>query len=162
MASDTFRREFQLARSRIANGWITRNRVLPDGSVPPQRTVVVYVDVAAEGAMGQRRVPVLLRGTLDMMVLRTLVMRRDHGSGIGRRIRQSSGNILQIEEGSLYPSLHRLEKTGCVSSSWGQSEANRRAKYYKLTRLGRTRLRRESERWSRLSTAVKRVMSRKV
>ncbi len=108
--------------------------------------------------MGATRPPELLQGTLDMMILRTLSIQQNHGYGIARRIRQSSGDVLHVEEGSLYPALHRLEKRGYVRSNWQRSESNRRAKYYRLTTSGRTKLKRESARWGQLSAAIGKVM----
>ena len=101
----------------------------------------------------------LLPGTLDMMILKTLSMGANHGYGIARRIRQLSGDVLQVEEGSLYPALHRLEKGRAIESEWSASENNRRAKYYKLTARGRSRIRTETATWERLSTAIGKVMS---
>ena len=102
--------------------------------------------------------PELLPGTLDMMVLKTLSVGPNHGYGIARRIRQTSGEVLRVEEGSLYPALHRLEKRRYLESSWQRSELNRRARYYRLTRSGRARLRAEAATWTELSTAIGKVM----
>jgi len=100
----------------------------------------------------------LLQGTLDMLVLKTLSGGSMHGYGISRKIQGSSEDALRVEEGSLYPALHRLERRGFLVSEWGLSEANRRAKYYRLTRKGRTRLRTESAAWERFAKAVALVM----
>lgn len=100
----------------------------------------------------------LLQGTLDMLILKTLGQSANHGYGIARRIRQISDDVLQIEEGSLYPALHRLEKRGCLESEWRRSEANRRAKYYRLTAAGRKHLRAQAASWSAMSTAIGKVM----
>ncbi len=108
--------------------------------------------------MSQNGTPELLKGTLDMMVLRILMAGSNHGYGIARRIRQISDDILQVEEGSLYPALHRLEKRGFLSATWKQSEFNRRAKYYRLTTKGRAQLKRETNRWEQLSDAIDKVM----
>jgi PadR family transcriptional regulator PadR len=102
--------------------------------------------------------PELLQGTLDMMILKTLSAAPNHGYGVMRRIRQVSNEVLQVEEGSLYPALHRLEKRGFVKSQWQRSESNRRAKYYQLTPRGRSQLRAETARWADLSTAIGKVM----
>lgn len=102
--------------------------------------------------------PELLQGTLDMMILKTLSTGANHGYGIARRIRQTSEEVLQVEEGSLYPALHRLEKRGCLQSDWRQSENNRRAKYYALTPRGRARLKTETAQWEQLSAAIGKVM----
>jgi PadR family transcriptional regulator PadR len=102
--------------------------------------------------------PELLQGTLDMMILKTLSAEPNHGYGVMRRIRHVSGEVLQVEEGSLYPALHRLEKRGYLKSEWRRSESNRRAKYYRLTPSGRARLRVETARWADLSAAIGKVM----
>jgi PadR family transcriptional regulator PadR len=101
----------------------------------------------------------LLQGTLDMLVLRTLQWGSQHGHGIGQAIRAQSDDLLKVETGSLYPALHRLEKRGWLKSEWGVSEANQRAKYYRLTAAGRAQLLRERDRWSQLVDAIGRVMN---
>ena len=100
----------------------------------------------------------LVQGTLDMLILKTLNRGPMHGYGIAQSIQQSSGEILRVEEGSLYPALHRLELQGVVEAEWGQSENNRRAKYYKLTAAGRKQLASEKQNWTRLAGAIARVM----
>lgn len=99
-----------------------------------------------------------LHGTLDMLVLRTLLAGPEHGYGIAVRIQQRSADVLQVEEGSLYPALYRMEQRGWISSSWGVSDNNRRARFYRLTRLGRRQLDAETASWRRLSGAVARVL----
>jgi PadR family transcriptional regulator PadR len=101
----------------------------------------------------------LLQGTLDMLVLRTLQWGPQHGHGIGQAIRAQSDEVLKVETGSLYPALHRLEKRGWLKSEWGVSEANQRAKYYRLTATGKAQLLRERDRWSQLVDAIGRVMN---
>jgi transcriptional regulator len=101
----------------------------------------------------------LVQGTLDMLILRTLARGESHGWGIAQHIHQVSEEVLRVEEGSLYPALHRLELAGLVSAEWGLSENNRRARIYKLTARGRKRLESERERWSALVTAIERVMA---
>ena len=101
----------------------------------------------------------LLQGTLDMMILRTLQWGPQHGHGIGQALRARSENALQIEHGSLYPALHRLEKEGWVASEWRASEANRRAKYYRLTTAGKRQLSREQSKWEAMVHTISRVMS---
>jgi PadR family transcriptional regulator, regulatory protein PadR len=96
----------------------------------------------------------LLQGTLDLLILKTLALEATHGWGIAQRIQQVSGEVLQVQQGSLYPALHRLEHQGWISSKWGESENGRRAKYYALTRAGKLQLERETENWRRLSHAV--------
>ena len=101
----------------------------------------------------------LLQGTLDMLVLRVLTAGPKHGYAIVRQIQRSSGDMLQVEEGSLYPALHRMERRGWIQSEWGLSESNRRAKYYRLTSRGRKQVRVEADRWDRLVEAVAGVMA---
>jgi PadR family transcriptional regulator, regulatory protein PadR len=100
----------------------------------------------------------LLLGTLDMLILRTLVLGPAHGHTIAHVIEHTSDDVLQIEQGSLYPALHRLEDRGWVSSSWGVSENNRRARFYKLTAAGRKRLTVETNRWQSMVEAIGRVL----
>jgi len=101
----------------------------------------------------------LLQGTLDMLILRTLQWGPEHGHGIGQAIRARSDAVLKIETGSLYPALHRLEKRGWLKAEWGVSDANQRAKYYRLTAAGKAQLLRERDRWSQLVDAIGRVMN---
>jgi transcriptional regulator len=100
----------------------------------------------------------LLQGTLDMLILRTLESGASHGWGISQRLQEISEDVLQINQGSLYPALHRLERQGWIRAEWGTSENNRRAKYYALTVSGKTQLAEERETWERLSVAVARVL----
>jgi PadR family transcriptional regulator PadR len=100
----------------------------------------------------------LLQGTLDMLILRTLLWGPQHGHGVGQAIRHSSAEVLQIERGSLYPALHRLEAQGFICSEWKQSELNRRAKYYRLTAAGRKHLAAEESKWKLLVKTIARVM----
>jgi PadR family transcriptional regulator, regulatory protein PadR len=100
----------------------------------------------------------LLQGTLDLLVLKTLAWGPTHGYGVARWIQQITDDVLTVEEGSLYPALHRLEKRGLVKSSWGLSENKRRAKYYEITRAGRETLARETLTWSVYSAAVDKVL----
>ena len=100
----------------------------------------------------------LLQGTLDMLILKALSLGPLHGFGVGQRIVQMSGEVLTVEEGSLYPALYRIEQQGFVESEWGVSENNQRAKFYKLTRAGRRQLQIEEENWERLAAAVFKVM----
>jgi PadR family transcriptional regulator PadR len=101
----------------------------------------------------------LLQGTLDMLILRTLQWGPRHGHGIGQVIRTQSDDLLKVETGSLYPALHRLEKRGWLKSEWALSEANQRAKYYRLTATGKAQLSRERDRWSQMVDAIGRIMS---
>ena len=100
----------------------------------------------------------MLKGTLDMMIMRTLVGGDAHGHTIAKVIEHTSEDILEVEQGSLYPALHRLEDRGWVSSSWGSSENNRKAKFYRLTAAGRKQLVRETSRWRRVARAIGLVM----
>ena len=100
----------------------------------------------------------LVQGTLDMLILKTLSRGPMHGYGISQSIQRISDDVLRVEEGSLYPALHRLELDGVIDSEWGQSENNRRAKFYRLTADGRKRLSREAGEWRRLAEAIARVM----
>lgn len=100
----------------------------------------------------------LLKGTLDMMILRTLVVGDAHGHTIAKVIEHSSENVLEVEQGSLYPALHRLEDRGWLDSFWGVSENNRKAKFYRLTKEGRRQLATETSRWRRMARAIGLVM----
>ena len=100
----------------------------------------------------------LLQGTLDMLILRTLQWGAQHGHGIGQAIRTQSDELLKVETGSLYPALHRLEERGWVAADWRISEHNRRAKFYRLTTLGRSQLRAETATWTRFVDAVGKVL----
>jgi PadR family transcriptional regulator PadR len=100
----------------------------------------------------------MLRGTLDMMILRTLLLGDAHGYTIAKVIERTSEDVLQVEQGSLYPALYRLEDRGWVSSFWGASENNRRAKFYRLTAAGKKQLQREAIRWQRMTRAIGLVM----
>jgi len=100
----------------------------------------------------------MLKGTLDMLILRTLVMGPAHGHTIAHVIEHTSENVLDVEQGSLYPALHRLEDRGWVSSYWGASENNRKAKFYELTATGRKQLVAEAGRWRQIVAAIGRVM----
>jgi PadR family transcriptional regulator PadR len=101
----------------------------------------------------------LLQGTLDLLILRTLAPGPQHGWGISLNIQQVSEDVLQVNQGSLYPALHRLEQQGLIESEWGNSENNRQAKFYQLTRAGRKQLTEETRNWERLSEAVRRVLA---
>jgi transcriptional regulator len=101
----------------------------------------------------------LLQGTLDMLILQTLRWGSQHGYGIGQAIGSGSGDVLQVETGSLYPALHRLEKQGWIKSEWKSSEHNQRAKYYQLTTAGKRQLAAEHNRWNQLSAAIGSLMS---
>lgn len=100
----------------------------------------------------------LPQGTLDLLILRTLALEAQHGWAISERVQQMSSDVLQIQQGSLYPALHRLERRGWIKAHWGTSENNRRAKYYELTNTGRRQLEVEKDAWERLAIAVAQVL----
>ena len=100
----------------------------------------------------------LLQGTLDLLILKVLCLEPMHGWAIAQRIRQLSKDVLRVNQGALYPALHRLEHQAWIQSEWGESENNRRAKYYSLTKVGRERLGAEEQSWDLLSTAVQSVL----
>ena len=100
----------------------------------------------------------VLQGTLDMLILKALSLEPMHGWGISQRIQQISRDVLQINQGSLYPALHRLERRAWIEADWGTSENNRRAKYYQLTSLGKKQLAEERANWQRFTLAVQRVL----
>ncbi len=96
----------------------------------------------------------LLQGTLDLLILKSLALEQMHGMGISRRIGQITNGTFEVKAGSLFPALHRMEEAGWLTSSWGESDTNRRAKFYRLTKSGRSRLQTEAERWERISLAM--------
>ena len=100
----------------------------------------------------------LLQGTLDLLILRTIAVEPMHGWGIAHRIEQVSGDVLKVNQGSLYPALYRLERQGLIKAEWGASENNRRAKFYALTRTGQRRLSDDTSQWERLSAAIGQVL----
>jgi len=100
----------------------------------------------------------LVQGTLDLLILKVVALEPMHGWAIAQRIRQMSGEVLQVGQGALYPALHKLEQNGWISSEWAVSENNRRAKYYTLTKDGRKALQRETADWERLATAISLVV----
>jgi PadR family transcriptional regulator PadR len=101
----------------------------------------------------------LLQGTLDMLILKTLQWGEQHGYGISRAIQATSGDVLQVETGSLYPALHRLERQGWVSAEWKRSDSNQRAKFYRITALGKKQLASDYERWGRMVASIEGIMS---
>ncbi|MGA8109719.1 MAG: PadR family transcriptional regulator [Acidobacteriaceae bacterium] len=100
----------------------------------------------------------LVQGTLDLLILKILALEPLHGWALSQRLRQISGEVLQVSEGSLYPALHKLEQQGWIQAEWKATDNNRRAKFYSLTRPGRRHLEREAANWDRLSTAISGVM----
>jgi transcriptional regulator len=105
-----------------------------------------------------REKPEILQGTLDLLILRTLQRGPRHGHGVGVALRASSDDVLNVDHGSLYPALHRLERQGWIEAEWKLTENKQRAKYYRLTAAGRRQLQTERTRWSRLSNAIARVL----
>jgi PadR family transcriptional regulator, regulatory protein PadR len=101
----------------------------------------------------------LVQGTLDLLILRTLLLDAMHGWAIAKRIHQISNDVLQVQQGSLYPALHRLEQQGWIRSKWSESETGRQAKFYSLTAAGRAQLEKETANWNRLSAAINLVVS---
>jgi transcriptional regulator len=100
----------------------------------------------------------LPQGTLDLLILKTLALEPQHGWGISERIQQISSDVLRVQQGSLYPALHRLERRGWIKAKWGTSENNRRAKYYELTRAGRRELEAQTGSWRKLTVAVGQIL----
>jgi len=107
--------------------------------------------------LGDERID-LPQGTLDLLILRTLAVGPQHGWAISERVQQVSSDVLRIQQGSLYPALHRLERRGWIKATWGTSDNNRRAKYYELTRAGKKQLNVETEAWRRLTAAVGQIL----
>jgi len=103
----------------------------------------------------------LVQGTLDLLLLKILALEAMNGFAISQRLKQVSGEVLQVSDGSLYPALHKLEQEGWITAEWKSSENNRRAKFYSLTRLGRRQLQKEAADWSRLSAAISHVVQLK-
>jgi transcriptional regulator len=136
----------KLAMSRNALGQINLSSYL-DG---------LQQDVVDNLGMGKPND--LVQGTLDLLILRTIAPDAMHGWAIAKRIQQVSGEVLQVQQGSLYPALHRLEQQGWIEARWAESETGRQAKFYSLTAAGRTQLEKESANWTRLSAAINLVM----
>ena len=114
--------------------------------------------VSVLDTMARQPVPNILQGTLDLLILRTLQTGRMHGWAISDRIQQISEDVLQVNQGSLYPALHRLEHRGWIEADWGVSELGRRARFYRLTNAGRRQLALEASEWERMTTAIGRVL----
>ena len=117
-----------------------------------QDTLTVYNPIVDNHSMGKPND--LVQGTLDLLILKTISLEPKHGWAIAKRIEQISGDVLQVQQGSLYPALHRLEQQGWIRAKWSESETGRDAKFYSLTAAGRTHLEKEKENWKRLSSAI--------
>src|SRR5262245_63649696 len=124
------------------------------------RRILASLDRHGEKDMGKSGPPALLQGTLDLLILHALGRGPAHGYQIAQTIHLLSDQVLKVEEGSLYPALHRLELDGAIKAEWGTSENNRRAKFYEITRRGRKLVAAEHDSWSRLAGAVARVLAR--
>ena len=125
---------------------------------PPLDTLWEAAYYSPRRTMGQPQSPQFLQGTLDLLILRALLRKSLHGYAIAEAIHLHSDEVLNVEEGSLYPALHRLELAGAIESEWGMSENNRRAKYYRITQRGRKQLGEQQAGWDRLATAINRVL----
>jgi len=121
-----------------------------------RRSVLFRVEAKGEHVQVQRID--LPQGTLDLLILRTLALGPQHGWAVSERVQQMSSDVLQIQQGSLYPALHRLERRGWIKAKWGTSENNRRAKYYELTKSGHQQLEVEKDAWEKLTAAVAQVL----
>ena len=134
--------------------------ILSSGASPCTSTrdkVFSLVEAKGEKELGTESID-LPQGTLDLLILRTLSLGPQHGWAISERVQQVSSDVLKIQQGSLYPALHRLERRGAIKASWGISDNNRKAKYYELTRSGRKQLEAETDTWRRLTEAVAQVL----
>jgi PadR family transcriptional regulator PadR len=121
-----------------------------------EKVVRFFVEAKGEN-MAAHRID-LPQGTLDLLILRTLALGPQHGWAVSERVQQMSSDVLQIQQGSLYPALHRLERRGWIKARWGTSENNRRAKYYELTKNGHRQLELEKDAWGKLTAAVAQVL----
>jgi len=133
----------------MGRGWLAPTWTQPDifGEQAPRTERIPRTDMPDHQAD-------LLQGTLDLLILKTLAMGPHHGWGVSQRIQQMSRDVLQVNQGSLYPALHRLEHKGWITAEWGMSENNRKAKFYRLTKRGQAQLEAERTQWERFSAAV--------
>jgi len=146
---------FESRAERFCNVLNSLGRVFPLALL--QETLYrIPVEAMGEG-MSEQRIE-LPQGTLDLLILRTLALGPEHGWAISERIHQVSSKVLQVQQGSLYPALHRLERRGWIKARWGASENNRRAKFYELTASGRKQLEAEKSDWKKLAAAVAQVL----
>jgi PadR family transcriptional regulator PadR len=123
---------------------------------PP--SIVDYLQPASVDSQSMGKPSDLVQGTLDLLILKTISLEPKHGWAIAKRIQQISNEVLQVQQGSLYPALHRLEQQGWIRAKWGESGSGRQAKFYSLTAAGRAQLEREKESWNRLSSAINLVV----
>lgn len=142
---------------RIIRGYFLRHQsckltTLGFGRLSRRDTLTIYNEVVDNHSMGKPSD--LVQGTLDLLILKTLSLEPKHGWAIAKRIQQISNEVLQVQQGSLYPALHRLEQQGWIRAKWNESETGRQAKFYSLTAAGRSQLEKEKESWKRLSTAI--------
>jgi transcriptional regulator len=134
------------------------NRPDPSPLALLQEISYLHVEVKGEVCHMTAQHIDLPQGTLDLLILRTLALGRQHGWAISERVQQMSSDVLRIQQGSLYPALHRLERRGLIKAHWGTSENNRRAKYYELSKNGRQQLEVETDAWAKLTAAVAQVL----
>lgn len=140
------------ADSRLIFLRFRRLTTLGYGSLSRRDTLTIYNEVVDNHSMGKPSD--LVQGTLDLLILKTLSLEPKHGWAIAKRIQQISNEVLQVQQGSLYPALHRLEQQGWIRAKWNESETGRQAKFYSLTAAGRAQLEKEKKSWKRLSTAI--------
>jgi PadR family transcriptional regulator, regulatory protein PadR len=124
----------------------------------PLFSIVDYLQSSSVDSHSMGKPSDLVQGTLDLLILKTISIEPKHGWAIAKRIQQITNEVLQVQQGSLYPALHRLEQQGWIRAKWSETETGRQAKFYGLTAAGRTQLEREMESWSRLSTAINLVV----
>lgn len=122
------------------------------------KRVYTVLDIGCRGQEIVNKPSTLIQGTLDLLILKILRLEKMHGWSISQRLQQVSGDVLSVSDGSLYPTLHKLEQQGYIEAEWKTSELGRRAKFYSLTRLGRKQLRQETEEWKKLSSAVTQIL----
>jgi len=131
-------------------------RLLSYSTGSDQHTFTIFSCIVDNHSMGKPSD--LVQGTLDLLILRTISLEPKHGWAIAKRIQQVSGEVLQVQQGSLYPALHRLEQQGWIEAKWAESDTGREVKFYSLTAAGRSQLEKEKESWNRLSTAINLVV----
>jgi transcriptional regulator len=147
----------QLPLSILFYRYTARPRASAPGTPLAYRGASLYLILGNRG-VGMSKPSDLVQGTLDLLLLKILALEPLNGFAISQRLKQISGDVLQVSDGSLYPALHKLEQEGWITAEWKLSENNRRAKFYSLTRLGRRQLEREAGNWNRLSAAISHVV----